>query len=194
MTYEAAIEFLEEAHRLKLIQLFARLIQIPASAYLASPDFISALLRPVALYRDTITTLRLVSRRSEAALLRSTINITRSVWHPTLLILEELKRNPGTQQMWGHIVTVWQQLGKACTLSSVIRDVRNPTPWGELVKQSRTPSSRRACNWAQCLCILRPTHGLRVCKGCWCVFYCDSKCQTQDWQVGGHRELCRRAL
>ncbi|CAL1711740.1 unnamed protein product [Somion occarium] len=49
----------------------------------------------------------------------------------------------------------------------------------------------QSCHFPNCLCSnKRPMHPMRVCKGCWRVFYCGKPCQTADWKAG-HREACR---
>ncbi|CAL1693876.1 unnamed protein product [Somion occarium] len=53
-------------------------------------------------------------------------------------------------------------------------------------------SNEKRCYWRKCICSRRdPEHSIRVCKGCWRVFYCSSHCQRSDWQ-NGHRERCQR--
>ncbi|CAL1711766.1 unnamed protein product [Somion occarium] len=48
----------------------------------------------------------------------------------------------------------------------------------------------QSCHFADCLCShKRPLHALRVCKGCWRVYYCGRSCQIADWRAG-HREDC----
>lgn len=39
----------------------------------------------------------------------------------------------------------------------------------------------RLCHWSGCLCHKNvPYHPLRVCRGCWRVFYCSTLCQTRS--------------
>lgn len=41
------------------------------------------------------------------------------------------------------------------------------------------------CNWKLCLCsqsAMKPLHRIRVCKGCYCVYYCNSNCQAR-WVI-----------
>lgn len=46
-------------------------------------------------------------------------------------------------------------------------------------------STFRTCGLRTCLCHgKKPAHSLRACAGCWEVFYCGSKCQTEY----AHRE------
>ncbi|KAJ3550537.1 hypothetical protein NM688_g5058 [Phlebia brevispora] len=65
------------------------------------------------------------------------------------------------------------------------------------------------CRFAGCACSgIKPSHKLRVCKGCWQVQYCSSYCQTlyarrsssvsllaqrryRDWTKGDHRGFCK---
>lgn len=39
----------------------------------------------------------------------------------------------------------------------------------------------RSCRWKDCLCSLdtKPPHRMRICKGCWRVWYCGPNCQTK---------------
>ncbi|KAI0821081.1 hypothetical protein BC629DRAFT_422662 [Irpex lacteus] len=50
----------------------------------------------------------------------------------------------------------------------------------------------RMCHWKDCLCSWdeKPPHRMKVCKGCWRVWYCGMTCQARDWQ--DHRDYCLR--
>lgn len=67
---------------------------------------------------------------------------------------------------WQETVRVWRALGRLIPIS---RD--DPVP-------AFTPLQR--CNWQECLCsVHRPAHHLKVCKRCWLVSYCSSRCQKR---------------
>ncbi|GJE93347.1 zinc finger MYND domain-containing protein [Phanerochaete sordida] len=49
------------------------------------------------------------------------------------------------------------------------------------------------CAWVECLCSRhKPAHRMRLCKGCERVVYCGKRCQTSDWERGGHRMQCQK--
>ncbi|KAI0784677.1 hypothetical protein C8Q75DRAFT_377844 [Abortiporus biennis] len=51
-------------------------------------------------------------------------------------------------------------------------------------------SLSRYCNSLVCLCSnARSKHPLKICKGCWTVYYCSEGCQKADWPM--HRKTCR---
>ncbi|KAF7372710.1 MYND-type domain-containing protein [Mycena sanguinolenta] len=47
----------------------------------------------------------------------------------------------------------------------------------------------RACDSVACARICSK-HALKRCSGCLSAYYCSQKCQTNDWQHGGHRRIC----
>lgn len=78
---------------------------------------------------------------------------------------------------WGLLLTCWKKLGTHIPEEG--RDGDEPA----------FPSLER-CGWAECACsVLKPTHRLRVCKRCWVVAYCGTKCQRRCVLT---RTLCAR--
>jgi tetratricopeptide (TPR) repeat protein len=52
--------------------------------------------------------------------------------------------------------------------------------------QSKTPQTRK-CNWCQ-----EEGVSLLCCSSCKLVDYCHKGCQSEDWNEGGHKVLCRK--
>lgn len=98
------------------------------------------------------------------------------------------------------IYTTWKQLGETLQLESAAL-VSSGTQQVGLELQVT-----KRCAWAECLCgAYKPAHGLRLCKGCSAVAYCNSRCQrrfvcaflkvtiprltaARDWE--SHRAIC----
>lgn len=88
-----------------------------------------------------------------------------------------------TQIRWRPICRAWKLLGGA--LQQGEDALRSPdTQQGVL-----EPAKR--CAWDECLCsAYKPTHELRLCKGCWAVAYCNSRCQTRYVYIYREALLC----
>lgn len=187
--------------------LFQRLLHLPVLEERATPDFVckssqgrfrvvphqratlilifcpACLVRPLSLCRDAMTTKFLGQSRARATvgLVRNVIETTRTVWYPILTRLRQLKAmRDHREQMWTYVVVLWEQFGQTCGLSSSDRLTREPVPWGShLVKLQNPRSVRRGCSLDSCMCMMAPSHKLKVCKGCWRAFYCSERCQAQ---------------
>ncbi|CAL1715262.1 unnamed protein product [Somion occarium] len=49
----------------------------------------------------------------------------------------------------------------------------------------------KSCHNLNCICHdVKACHPLKICKGCWQVYYCSEKCQKLDWKQR-HRATCR---
>ncbi|GJE89911.1 zinc finger MYND domain-containing protein [Phanerochaete sordida] len=117
------------------------------------------------------------NRPKELAIRRLTYNL----WRETTDDLNR-RRLVLRSQEWKEFARVWRGVGRA------IPDV----PEGEASESPFEPLAR--CAWGGCLCsVHKPKHRMRVCKGCWVVAYCGTKCQTSDWQ-DRHRWRCRNNL
>ncbi|KAJ3523830.1 hypothetical protein NM688_g8660 [Phlebia brevispora] len=113
--------------------------------------------------------------------LTTTCIVTRTV-HQVWLPLLRLARNPEALQRVSF--ADWLE-----TLPHNTGDTRFPQAWN--VKHSWGKDA--GCHWEHCLCSgIRPAHKLRICTGCFQVYYCNKECQRKDWN-NGHREACGRS-
>ncbi|GJE93255.1 zinc finger MYND domain-containing protein [Phanerochaete sordida] len=97
-------------------------------------------------------------------------------------IADELKRKRLPQQdtNWSVFSFLWKKVG---SLIPPVSEDTGEAPFGLLQR----------CGWSECLCsVHKPAHKMHVCKGCWLVAYCGSRCQANDWEKGGHKRHCRR--
>ncbi|GJE90255.1 zinc finger MYND domain-containing protein [Phanerochaete sordida] len=109
---------------------------------------------------------------------------TYNVWRTSIAQVDERRLLRGLPQ-WREPLAIWRRLGRLMPL-----DARDDSAhegkeraWGVLER----------CGWRECDChVLRPAHPLKLCKGCWVVAYCGDRCQMSDWEMGGHRRVCRR--
>ncbi|GJE93388.1 zinc finger MYND domain-containing protein [Phanerochaete sordida] len=90
-------------------------------------------------------------------------------------------------QKW-KVLKWWRDFGSQC---GVDLDAPYVPPTPAVGDEAWTKDM--GCAWRECLCFgERPDHALRKCKRCERVLYCSKKCQTQDWNQGGHKQVCRR--
>ncbi|KAI0821093.1 hypothetical protein BC629DRAFT_1587409 [Irpex lacteus] len=187
MTQDQATNFLQEIIRIKFMPLFLRLLHLPALEERATPDFISCLVRPISLLRDTMTTKLLGQSHSPRVigLVRNVAETTRTVWYPILTRLRQLKaKRDHREQMLTFVVDLWEQVGQACNLKQSERITKEPAPWGSerhlaAVQEYGGRIGKRGCALESCLCLMDPAHKMKVCKGCWRVFYCSPICQEK---------------
>ncbi|CAL1693878.1 unnamed protein product [Somion occarium] len=125
------------------------------------------------------TEARAQTNSAELKALRS--HVTR-VLAPTL---QKLRALPSSLRRT-RAINKWTNLAKALELRE--------TSWPEdITIDDSSHSHSRRCHWHDCMCShTDPAHSIRVCKGCWQVFYCSRQCQRSDWTEGGHRITCRR--
>ncbi|KAI0074850.1 hypothetical protein K474DRAFT_1498813 [Panus rudis PR-1116 ss-1] len=106
-------------------------------------------------------------------------------WLHTLQQLQSLHLHPNDSRYIA--ITGWTNIGSIAGLSER----------AELIQFPRREASRGVidaytytCHWMECLCsTMKPKHHLKVCTGCWMVYYCGSQCQESDWET--HRLVCR---
>ncbi|GJE93254.1 zinc finger MYND domain-containing protein [Phanerochaete sordida] len=107
---------------------------------------------------------------------------TASVWKSTMDSMHA--RALHKSQKWRPMVQSWTALGKALEVE------KHLVPAPADAELPFAPLER--CGWRECLCsVHRPTHGLKVCLGCWQVAYCNAECQEKDW-LSGHSRRCLR--
>ncbi|GJE90267.1 zinc finger MYND domain-containing protein [Phanerochaete sordida] len=85
---------------------------------------------------------------------------------------------------WRGALAAWRQLGRFM-----------PPDAREEVDEEGGLAVLERCACAECEChVHKPLHPVKVCKGCWLVAYCGPKCQTSDWESGGHRRVCKNVV
>ncbi|KAI0343408.1 hypothetical protein BDW22DRAFT_1483474 [Trametopsis cervina] len=104
-----------------------------------------------------------------------------STWNYLLPRMLALHINdPGMKDIFARITAVWKRYGDALRLDSIAHP-------------SATPPGSTRCAWKPCLCFqMSSVHTMKVCKGCFQVFYCTKLCQKGDWEQGGHRDVCKK--
>ncbi|GJE90261.1 zinc finger MYND domain-containing protein [Phanerochaete sordida] len=108
---------------------------------------------------------------------------TYRAWRNTVAELDRRRdlREPD-QAEWRGALIAWRQLGRFM-----------PPDAREDVEEESGLAVLERCAWAGCGChIHKPLHPVKVCKGCWLVAYCGPRCQTSDWESGGHRTVCKK--
>lgn len=101
--------------------------------------------------------------------------VAERVWYPTLKRLRASRTSDPRRRR--QITSLWAAFGRFMGLSEVEPMMTNHV---------------QGCYWQKCFCRdTKPScHSMRVCKGCWGARYCSRKCQSRDWEEGGHRERC----
>ncbi|KAI0081160.1 hypothetical protein K474DRAFT_1657017 [Panus rudis PR-1116 ss-1] len=106
--------------------------------------------------------------------------VVQRVWLPTLKTIRGLPSSTKKVQA----IRKWTALGHAVGLDEKAEQASACIP--------SMSSEWKHCDWKQCPCHTRVVpHKIRMCKGCYQVVYCGSKCQRLDWE-SGHRERCSR--
>ncbi|KAI0691441.1 hypothetical protein BC835DRAFT_1307494 [Cytidiella melzeri] len=126
--------------------------------------------------------------------------ISRELWYPTV---QDIRSHPipvnneQVVRMRDWALKTWVNFGKKLGFNERVEERRFKAmeEQGDVraERQPMTPGSRR-CHWNKCLCSWddKPPHHMRMCKGCWRVWYCGANCQTRDWREGDHKEYCLR--
>lgn len=99
------------------------------------------------------------------------MNTLRKCWHHTSQRFRDLKLRRDDPRYPAY--EYWRDLGRRIGIRGSTQPQQN---------ESDDPSEteKKKCNWRDCLCSENnPHHPLRVCKGCWRVLYCGSKCQKK---------------
>lgn len=118
----------------------------------------------------------------EMQTLRESLHYMKRTWYTTLRRLQDV---PEDSEIWtqfkGHVLWLWRTHGRSFGLDEAIeRERREHGGTEEPVERSMIDPPRLPCNWAQCLCAEHQApHYMRICKGCWDVFYCSTACQTK---------------
>ncbi|GJE90253.1 hypothetical protein PsYK624_063820 [Phanerochaete sordida] len=110
---------------------------------------------------------------------------THCVWRGSA-VEAEARRALRDLPQWREPLAIWRRLWRLMP-----PDARDDDA------QGTRRSVRRACSSGVSSAsarthVWRPTHPLKVRKGCWVVAYCSDKYQMSDWEQGEHRGACRR--
>ena len=92
------------------------------------------------------------------------------VWRSTVEYIDKtklLRKHPE----WREGVTTWKRLGNHMPdMEDALEDDDGISSFPPLER----------CHWTLCECsVHKPAHRLKVCKGCWVVAYCGSRCQAR---------------
>lgn len=120
------------------------------------------------LYASALYAIDVKSRGGKLMIFR---DILRYCWFKAMAGLEPLKLRPHMDSYYviEQLRIIGQNLGIVYTRYS-----RPP------VDPENVDTGDRLCHWSGCLCHeIVPYHSLRVCKGCWKVFYCSQLCQKR---------------
>ncbi|KAI0343401.1 hypothetical protein BDW22DRAFT_1483470 [Trametopsis cervina] len=107
------------------------------------------------------------------------IKLTSSNWHHVVKMrLEVLPSDqPDIKTASERILVLWKRYGDALGLGRIGLE---PVALGSTT-----------CAWTPCLCHhMNSAHRMKVCKGCYQVYYCTKHCQKSDWKEG-HRAVCK---
>lgn len=99
--------------------------------------------------------------------------MTAAVWQGTMddIHAQSLHKIP----KWRLMVSGWIALGRALE----VEKYHTSSPGEQETESTFTPLER--CGWKYCLCsVHKPTHCLKVCRGCWQVTYCNLQCQKSE--------------
>ena len=106
---------------------------------------------------------------------------TARVWHDTLKALRDLTPQNNLQtKMKEQGIECWLGYGAEFKLKEGVDESTQQVPSvpSDIKPYWKIP---RRCFWEACACAAGsqlPAHRLRVCRGCWRVLYCSSKCQS----------------
>jgi len=119
---------------------------------------------------------------------------TKRVWHDTIQALNTFKAGSSQQKkLVKDALAKWLRIGMFVGLKEGVNvtTLEGPSIPSE---ERRYWRIQRRCFREACICAgVVPSschHNLRVCKGCWRVLYCNTRCQDLDWKAG-HRLVCK---
>lgn len=97
--------------------------------------------------------------------------ILRHCWFKAMAELKQIRLEPWRESY--SVLNEWRSIGTKLGIEHT-RFSKLPEDPEDVEKTDRM------CNWKDCLCHkIVPYHRLRVCTGCWKVFYCSNMCQTK---------------
>ncbi|KAH8094544.1 hypothetical protein BXZ70DRAFT_363998 [Cristinia sonorae] len=110
------------------------------------------------------------------------------VWHDTLEALQGIETTGGAHLALKNRATdAWREHGLVFNLKE------GKTASDQICKRPSIQPfwlSDKRCFLDACACsVIRPTHHVRVCKGCFRAMYCNVACQRRDW-TAGHKLVC----
>lgn len=92
----------------------------------------------------------------------------RRSWPSAIRAIKRHQRESPQDDLRKKVLQKWVMFGKRLSLTET--DDFTSDDWG----------LQKPCHWKGCLCLkLNSNHPMRVCKGCWNVYYCNTKCQTR---------------
>ncbi len=95
------------------------------------------------------------------------LTIAHKLWAPTLKRLRASR--PKAKERRKEAIAMWEEFGKVLDFREASFNARDLPP-GHI----------RGCQWSECWCHdKKPSHSMNVCKGCWRVLYCSTKCQRR---------------
>jgi len=122
------------------------------------------------------------------------VRSTTRIWHDVSRQLRDAPTRSLTQsQVKSDALDLWRRVGVFVGLKerTSVTTLEKPSTPSEEEEYWKIP---RRCFYEACVCAgVAPSshhHNLRVCKGCWRVLYCNTRCQDLDWKAG-HRLICR---
>ncbi|KAI0343415.1 hypothetical protein BDW22DRAFT_1168590 [Trametopsis cervina] len=108
------------------------------------------------------------------------VKFINSNWYPVVkLRLKTFSPNESDRKTFPEIMlSIWERYGEALGLEEIKVD---PVVVLTSIR----------CGWKSCLCHhMNMAHRMKVCKGCFQVYYCTEYCQKIDWKEG-HRAICK---
>lgn len=138
---------------------------------------------------ETYGTVDQVARESSP---EQTINkvfrTSRDFWYPAVQAIR-VRRIPvndrGKERLRDLALQTWLGFGKQLGFHERVeeRRIKKLAELGETTGIGPLPSmpGAKSCRWKECLCSWdeKPPHRMRVCKGCWRVCYCSTRCQIR---------------
>ncbi|KAH8094545.1 hypothetical protein BXZ70DRAFT_947962 [Cristinia sonorae] len=109
-------------------------------------------------------------------------------WNRTLKSLLNVKPNGPTHvRLKNRVVNAWRKYGLTLGLKEGEENTTLPRP---TISSQPYWMMEKRCFWDGCPCsVVRPSHHVRACKGCFQVMYCNAICQQRDWDAG-HKVVC----
>lgn len=105
----------------------------------------------------------------ESCFLLDLINPLKQQYGQVLRRIRQVSKNANFNEYRLRALKAWSFLGASLRLKENYRRSVHP---------NRNWLPPKPCHWEKCLCsTVFPQHSMRVCKGCWRVFYCSARCQ-----------------